>query len=319
MKKCIPVSIILLVLLMLGCQKDEPKKNKPSNVFKPDTTTIEINDSLFINYQFTPESMVYDTTDNSLYFYLSYNSNGSGFEILKYNLTSGSLISVYVNADPNWANSNGSEAQRMYLYNKSLWIPGGATNGYLFKLTVGNNSLTMDKSYNTGNTDFGGKNGNNPYAITSAAGKIYTASMSNLVFYGTYGNTITDKGYFETSPTSHGTSIVTVTVDSVQHLMVKCGSSNKIELRKTDGTFIRSVATPANNSSAMVADSKGRVYFYDYQTMAMTRYSADLLTKETYHVYSFSSYKGFALREDGNHVTLFSLMYKGIGMVRLPW
>lgn len=263
--------------------------------------------------------MAYDSLDNSIYFYLTYNLDQSGFQILKYNLTTKNLISVYVNNDSQWLNSNGSEAKRLYIHNNELWVPGGATNNKIIVFSIGNNTLTLLNTYDVGVIGFGSKNGTWPYDMAMGSdGLLYVVSMQNYVFYANFSSVITNGGYFTTSSNSHGSSIVSVVLDNTPYLLVKCADDSKIELRKTDGTFVRSVATNTSNYSQLVKDSKQRVYYYDSSTNII-RYSPDLLTKEEFPVAGFDDYSGFALKEDNTKITLFCGNYdKGLVMVRLP-
>jgi hypothetical protein len=317
MKNVIQIAFVFLVLALGSCKKD-----KSETPFVADKTIVEVDDSLFINYKIGgnvlyPQSMAFDSLGNSIYFYLEYNSDGSGFQILKYNLTNKSFISVYVNSDTQWKNSNGSEGKRLFIHNKELWIPGGATNDKIVRLTIGDNTLTLLNTYQVGTIDFGKEKGYSPYDIAMINGILYVVTMNDYVFYGNFSTSITGNGSFATGATSHGSSIVSVTIDKTPYLLVKCSDDSKIELRKIDGTFVRSVATNTNNSSQLVKDSKQRVYYYD-SNKTIIRYSADLLVKEEFPATNFDDYSGITLKEDNQNITLYCNYNKGLGMVRLP-
>ena len=314
----VTLTIIAIIALAAGsCKKDNNNNN--NTPFTADTSLVEVNDSLLIDYSFSPGSMAFDPSDNSIYFYMKYNSDQTGFQILKYNIATKSLISVYINGDNTWANSNGSEGKRLFIRSNELWVPGGATNGKLVQLNIGNNTLTLQNIYNVESIDFGGETGRNPYDLTEANGHIYVLSMSDYVFWGNFSGTISDTGYFATGQTSHGSSIIKVSINNEDNLLVKCSDDSKIELRKTEGTFIRSVAINPSNNSQLVKDSKQRVYLYDAATQKIIRYSADLLVKEEFPALNFNEYYGIALQEDNQKVTLYCYYNRGMGMIRLPF
>ncbi|MFO7723839.1 MAG: hypothetical protein R6V49_11520 [Bacteroidales bacterium] len=320
MKSIFTIPLLLALILIFSCQKDDEKKPKPNYPFKADTTTVEVDAELFMNITYMPRSMAYDTADNSLYFYAPYGTNETGFQILKYNLTTSTLLTVYFYDDQQWANSNGSEGRRLLISGNEFWVPGGATNDKLFLLFIGNNTLQPFGYYDVNMVNYGNKQGDSPYDMVKYQDKLYTLSMNDFVFYGEYSMTVSNAGNFSTGNTVHGSSLAVVTIDSTDYFLVKCGSDNTIELRTITGDFVRSVPLNTGNHSQLVVDSKQRVYVYNSQEQKFFRYSADLLTKEEFYVDYCSESMGFALREDGDHVTIFAGLYpKGLGMVRLPF
>jgi hypothetical protein len=318
-----PLLALLIFSIALSCSKDDDNSKAPE-VFKPDSAVVEIDDSLFIEYKTgsydkLPESMAYDSLTDRIYFYKPLNDGGylTGFEILQYDLKTKSLVSVYVNNDPLWYNSNGSEGKRLFIYNNELWIPGGATNGKVYRLAIGNSSMSFLSSYDVENTDFGDKKGYNPYDIAEVNGYMYIQSMNDYVFYASYSTLTTGKGNFVTSASSHGSSIVSVIIDNSPYLVVKCGYDNKIELYTTTGTYVRGVPVNGNNNSQLVKDSRQRIYYYDSNMKKIIRYSADLLSKEEFPAAGFDNYHGITLKEESDRVTLFCRYYDGLGKVSI--
>jgi hypothetical protein len=314
---------LLLFITSISCKKES---GNPAPVkFASDTTLVEVDYNLFSayktgSYDKLPRSIAYDSVNNSLYFYKPLNDNGylTGFEILHYNIATKSLVSEYINNDPNWYNSNGSEGMRLFIFNNELWIPGGATNGKVVRLAIGDNSLSFLSSYDLENTDFGGKKGYTPYDIAESNAIMYFLSMNDYVFYASYSSLTTEIGNFATSATSHGSSIVSVNLANIPYIMVKCGDDSKIELYNTSGTYIRGVATNSNNSTQLIKDSRQRVYYYDLSAKKIIRYSADLLTKEEFPVLNFNSYYyGITLKEEKDRITLYCRYSDGLGKVSL--
>lgn len=311
----------LILITSFSCSKDSSTPGPDG--FVSDTASVVVNINLFDAYKggshdMLPQSMVYDSLNNSLYFYKALNSTIYGFEILHYNLGTKSLVSEYVNNDPKWFNSNGSEGKRLFIFNNELWIPGGATNGKVVRLAIGNNTLSLLNIFDVQNTDFGNKKGYTPYDIAEANGNMYFLSMDNYVFYAAYSTLTTGKGNFVTSSNSHGSSIVSVKIANVPYIMVKCGDDDKIELYSTTGTFIRGVPTNSSNATQLVKDSKQRVYYYDGAAKKIVRYSADLLSKKEFPVKNFNDfYYGIALKEEKDRVTLYCRVNGTLNMVSL--
>lgn len=321
-KILIKILPLLLLFASVSCKKDS---NNPVPVTAAsDTAVVEVDYKLFSvyktgSYDKLPASMAYDSVNNSIYFYKPLNDNGyvTGFEILQYNIGTKSLVSVYIDNDPNWFNSNGSEGKRLFIYNNELWIPGGATNGKVVRLAIGDNSLSLLNIYDVENTDFGTQKGYNPYDIAEANGFMYILSMDDYVFYASYSTLTTGKGNFPTGATSHRSSIVSVNIENVPYIMVKCAYDNKIELFTTSGTYVRGVPTNSNSSSQLIKDSKQRVYYYDSAAKKFIRYSADLLSKEEFPVLNFVDYYGITLKEEKDKVTIFCRSSDGLGKVSL--
>jgi hypothetical protein len=323
MRKISIAALILSVFVIsFSCKKSSDKPTNPP--FASDTTMVEVDYKLFTTYKGTPystepESMAYDSVNNCIYLYKPLSqSTLTGFEILQYNVGTKSLVSVYVNSDATWANSNGSEGMRLFFYNNELWVPGGATNDKIVRLSIGNNSVTFMNTYNVGTMDFGTKKGDNPYDIAQANGYMYIVSMNNYVYYASYSSLTTGAGNFATSATSHGSSIIAVNIANVPYLMVKCGDDDKLELYSTSGTYVRGVPINNSNATQLVKDSKQRVYFYDAAAKKIIRYSADLLTKEEFPVLNFNTYYyGCTLKEEKDRVTIYCRNSDGIGKVTL--
>jgi hypothetical protein len=320
----LPVILIAFLSIMFSCSKDDDGLSGPE-VFKPDTALVEIDDSLFIayktgSYNKLPVSMAYDSITDRIFFYKALNDGGyvPGFEILQYDLNTESLVSVYTHDDPLWYNSNGSEGRRLFIYNNELWIPGGATNGKVFRLAIGDNSASFLNSFDVENTDFGNKKGYNPYDIAEANGYIYIQSMSNYVFYASYSTLTSGKGNFETSAASHGSSIVSVFIDNTPYLAVKCAYDNKIELFTVAGVYVRGVPVSSNSNSQLVKDSRQRIYFHDPISEKIIRYAPDLLLKEEFPAEGFNSYTGITLKEESDRITLFCRYRDGLGKISLP-
>jgi hypothetical protein len=314
--------LLLLLFVSFSCKKSNDTPVTPT--FKSDTTMVEVDYKLFSPYKGTPystepHSMAYDSVNNCIYLYKPLSqATLTGFEILQYNVGTKSLVSVYVNSDATWANSNGSEGMRLFFYNNELWVPGGATNDKIARLSIGNNSLSLLGTFIVGNMDFGTKKGDNPYDIAQANGYMYVISMNNYVYYASYSSLTSGAGNFATSATSHGSSIVAVNIANVPYLLVKCGDDDKIELYNTSGTYVRGVPINNNNGTQLIKDSKQRVYYYDAAVKKIIRYSADLLTKEEFPILNFNTYYyGCTLKEEKDRVTIYCLYSDGIGKVTL--
>lgn len=313
---------LLLFFITISCKKSSDTPTKAS--FTSDTTMVEVDYKMFSaykggTYSTTPHSMAYDSVNNCIYFYKPLSqSNLTGFEILQYNVGTKSLVSVYINNDATWANSNGSEGMRLFIYNNELWVPGGATNNKIARLSIGNNSLSLLNTYILSNMDFDNKKGATPYDIAQANGYMYIVSMNKYVFYASYSTLTSGAGNFVTSGTSHGSSIVAVNIANVPYLMVKCGDDNKIELYNTNGTYVRGVPVNNSNETQLIKDSKQRVYYYDGSAKKFIRYSADLLTKEEFPILNFNTYYyGITLKEEKDRVTIYGLYSDGMGKVSL--
>jgi len=321
----LPVLTLLISLSLITCKKDNPNPGN-GNSFKADTVLVHVDDNLFNNYKSggnvrQPRSMVYDSVSKSLFFYLPAASPATGFDIVQYSLVNKNSAIVYGNTT--WSNNNGSEGKNLYIANSELWVPGGANNNKIDRLNIGNFTLSLSNEYNFDNVKVNTTSIYAPYDMVQANnGNLYVATMYDNVFYGTYNNIGVPTGLFDVSRTSHGTGIKAVTSGGTQYLAVKCGEAGKIELYTLGGTFVRSVPTPVYNDPPLLKDSKDRLYYFNDDEKKMYRYSGDLLTTETFPVDSFYSYYGMGLKEDADHVTIytgnFSNGVNGIGMVRLP-
>lgn len=301
------------VMLNWSCKKE----NAAGGDTKADTSfTSFIKLSDFAPTGQSVSSMDYHPGTKNLYFYM-HKSGTTGYSVMQLNTGTKQSLIVYSFNDGKWNSNNGSEGRRIRVVGNDLYIMGGANNTDFHRLSgIGNNTLVLAKVikmplYATGTIEHWGES----YDV-AVADKLYVMTMRGKITYGNV-NDLSGPGSFKLAGSSHGASIVYASKDGNGYLISTGGYDAKIEVRNpVNGNFLRAQTVSANNTSALVKDSKDRIYFIDKNKIL--RFSADLLTREEFKATNAAGNLQFALVEESNGIRLYEINNPDLTTIKLP-
>ncbi len=309
----VPALVISLFLISTGCKKE----NGSSTVNGPDTSFVpftKLTDFVAPGQQVS--SMAYHVGTKNLYFYM-HKSGTTGYSVMQLNTVTKQSLIVFSFNDSKWNSSNGSEGRRVRVVGSDLYVMGGANNTDFHKLTgIGSNTLTLAKvikmpAYAAGTYEYWGES----YDV-AVADKLYVITMRSKITYGNI-NDLSGPGSFKLGVSGHGASVVYASKDGNGYLISTGGYDGKIEVRNPlNGNFLRAQTVSANNTSALVKDSKDRIYFIDKNKVL--RFSADLLNREEFKAINAAGNLQFALVEETDGIRLYEINNPDINTIKLP-
>ena len=308
------VVLLMLTTLIPACKKDKGGNSLGSTTDTIFTSFIKLTD--FVPTGHSLLVMDYHSPSKNLYFYMK-KSGAKGYFTMQLNTETKQALTVFSFDDGKWANSNGSEGQRIRIFGHDLYVMGGATNTDFHRLTgMGNNTLTLSKvikmPLNSGTTY---PHWGESYDV-AVADKLYVMTMRSKICYG-HLNDLSSPGSFAVNNGSHGASIAYASKDGNAYMLSKSEYDSKIEVRNPlNGNFLRAVTISANNRTTISKDSKDRIYLLDNNKII--RYSPDLLTKEEFIVKKAETYYQFAIAEETNHIRIYQNSHDEIKTIKLP-
>ena len=323
MKKQTGVLLSILIVTALGftsCKKENGSPATPVTPAKPAADTsftsfIKFSDVLTTGQQL--RGMDYHPGTKNLYFYV-YKSGITGYSILQLNTETKQALTVFTFNDSKWNSNNGSEGSRIRVSGNDLYVMGGANNTDIHKLTgIGNNSLTLAKIikmplYSGATLPFWGES----YDV-AIADKLYVMTMRDKITFGNFTD-LSNPGSYPVSYSSHGASIVYAAINGNAYLVSKEGANNDIlSVRNPlNGSFLRSVTIGPNNRTSLAKDSKERIYTIDNDKIL--RFTADLLSKESFKATNSLTYYQFALAEENNFIKFYTISSAEINTMKIP-
>lgn len=305
---------IFLIAMISSCKKENTSSSAAPGNDTAFTTFIKLTD--FVPASHSVDGMDYHAPTKNLYFYMR-QSGAKGYFIMQLNTETKQALIVFTFNDGKWANSNGSEGRRIRISGNDLYVMGGATNEDFHRLTgIGNNTLTLAKVIKM--PVYGGPNSahwGESYDV-AIADKLYVMTMRDKITYGNSSD-LSSPGSFKLGYTTHGASVLYASKDANAYLLSTGGNDGKIEVRNpTNGNFLRAVTIGASNRTALVKDSKDRVYILDQHKIL--RYSPDLLSKEEFEVKNSETFYQFAIAEETNFVCIYQNSSNEIRKIRIP-
>ena len=311
------VILLLFIAVFTSCKKEKASSSPAPAAPGKDTaftTLIKLTD--FVPASHSVDGMDYHAPTKNLYFYMK-KSGAKGYFIMQLNTETKQALIVFTYDDGKWANSNGSEGRRIRIFGNDLYVMGGATNTDFHRLTgMGSNTLTLAKVIKM--PLYGGPNfahWGESYDI-AVADKLYVMTMRDKITYG-QSSDLSSPGSFKLGYTTHGASVLYASKDANAFLLSTGGSDGKIEVRNPlNGNFLRAVTLTGTKGTALVKDSKDRVYTIDNNKIL--RYSPDLLSKEEFPIKDSDTYYQFAIAEETNFVRIYQNSHTEIRTIRIP-
>jgi hypothetical protein len=304
--------VLVFATLIPACKKDQGS-NSSSNSTTDTAFTglIKLVDFVPVNHYLY--GMDYHSPSKNLYFFMN-KQGAKGYFIMQLNTETKQALTVFSFDDGKWANSNGSEGQRIRIFGNDLYVMGGASNTDFHRLTgMGNNTLTLAKVIKM--PVYPGPHWGESYDV-AVADKLYVMTMRSKITYGNL-NDLSTPGSFAVNTGSHGASIAYAAKDGNAYLLSKSKYEAKIEARNPiNGNFLRAVTIGSSNGTSISKDSKDRIYILEEDKIL--RYSPDLLTKEEFIAKNAGPYYQFAIAEESNHIRIYQQYNGEIKSIRLP-